>query len=71
MKKLIFTSFMLLLVSEGGLAASSEPAWGRDGMLVTSVGPAAWAGQQVLEKGGNAVDAAIATEASRASSFFL
>ena len=51
MKKLIFTSFMLLLVSEGGLAASSEPAWGRDGMLVTSVGPAAWAGQQVLEKG--------------------
>jgi gamma-glutamyltranspeptidase/glutathione hydrolase len=61
LKKLIFTLFMLLLVSEGGLAASSEPAWGRDGMLVTSVGPAAWAGQQVLEKGGNAVDAAIAT----------
>jgi len=42
-------------------SASFEPVWGRDGMLVTSVGPAAWAGQKVLEDGGNAVDAAIAT----------
>ena len=45
------------------MAASFEPVWGRDGMLVTSVGPAAWAGQQVLEKGGNAIDAAIAANA--------
>lgn len=42
-------------------AASFEPKWGRDGMVVTSVGPAAVAGQQVLEAGGNAADAAIAT----------
>jgi len=61
LKKLIFTFLVSLLISNTALAASFEPVWGRDGMLVTSVGPAAWAGQQVLEKGGNAVDAAIAT----------
>ena len=42
-------------------AASFKPEWGRDGMVVTSVGPAAAAGQAVLEQGGNAVDAAVAT----------
>ena len=61
MKKLLFVFFALLLASGLTSAASFEPVWGRDGMLVTSVGPAAWAGQQVLENGGNAVDAAIAT----------
>jgi gamma-glutamyltranspeptidase/glutathione hydrolase len=61
LKKLILILFVSTLVSEAALAASFEPAWGRDGMLVTSVGPAAWAGQQVLENGGNAIDAAIAT----------
>ena len=61
MKKIILILLASLLTSEGVLAASFEPVWGRDGMLVTSVGPAAWAGQQVLENGGNAVDAAIAT----------
>ncbi|MGB9442031.1 MAG: gamma-glutamyltransferase [Desulfobacterales bacterium] len=61
MKKFIFILLVSSLISEVSFSASFEPAWGRDGMLVTSVGPAAWAGQQVLEKGGNAVDAAIAT----------
>ena len=61
LKKLILILFASVLLCEGIQAASFEPVWGRDGMLVTSVGPAAWAGQQVLEKGGNAVDAAIAT----------
>ncbi len=42
-------------------AAAADPAWGRDGMVVTSVSPAAPAGQQMLERGGNAVDAAVAT----------
>ena len=43
------------------LAASFEPTWGRDGMVVTSVSPAAPVGQAILEKGGSAVDAAIAS----------
>lgn len=61
MKKLVVIFLVSLLASGSISAASFEPVWGRDGMLVTSVGPAAWAGQHVLEKGGNAVDAAIAT----------
>ena len=61
MKKLILIFLVSFLASGSVSAASFEPVWGRDGMLVTSVGPAAWAGQQVLEKGGNAIDAAIAT----------
>jgi gamma-glutamyltranspeptidase/glutathione hydrolase len=42
-------------------AASFEPTWGRDGMVVTSVSPAAPVGQAVLERGGNAVDAVVAS----------
>jgi gamma-glutamyltranspeptidase/glutathione hydrolase len=41
-------------------AATPGPAWGTHGMVVTSVGPAAEAGREILGKGGNAVDAAIA-----------
>jgi gamma-glutamyltranspeptidase/glutathione hydrolase len=61
LKKLILILLVSLFFSEAGFSASFEPVWGRDGMLVTSVGPAAWAGQKILEDGGNAVDAAIAT----------
>ena len=42
-------------------AASFEPTWGRDGMVATSVSPAAPVGQAVLERGGNAVDAVVAS----------
>ncbi len=41
--------------------ASFQPIWARDGMVATSVGPAAAAGAAVLADGGNAVDAAIAS----------
>ncbi|HKX55776.1 MAG TPA: hypothetical protein VJN01_06740, partial [Xanthomonadales bacterium] len=47
------TAIVLLFVT-GCLtaqAASFEPTWGRDGMVVTSVGPAAAAGQMILERG--------------------
>jgi len=57
----LLVAILLLAVSPVTFAASTEPAWGRDGMVVTSVGPAAAAGQAVLERGGNAADAAIAT----------
>ena len=42
-------------------AAAFEPTWGRDGMVVTSVSPAAPVGKAVLERGGNAVDAVVAS----------
>ncbi len=50
-----------LFLSSSLIAASFAPEWGRDGMVVTSVAPAAAAGDRILEQGGNAVDAAIAT----------
>ncbi|HSM68240.1 MAG TPA: gamma-glutamyltransferase, partial [Xanthomonadales bacterium] len=58
--RLLLTLCIALAGSGQVLAASFEPAWGRDGMVVTSVSPAAAVGQAVLERGGNAVDAAIA-----------
>ena len=58
--KITITILTLLLVSLEAGAGNFDPAWGRDGMVVTSVAPAAEAGRQVLEKGGNAFDAAVA-----------
>jgi gamma-glutamyltranspeptidase/glutathione hydrolase len=42
------------------LAASSSPAWGRRGMVVSSQGHATRAGVEMLAQGGNAIDAAVA-----------
>jgi gamma-glutamyltranspeptidase/glutathione hydrolase len=42
-------------------AASAAPATGRKGMVVSTHAAAARAGAQILEAGGNAVDAAVAT----------
>jgi gamma-glutamyltranspeptidase/glutathione hydrolase len=51
----------VMVIGGASQAATFEPQWGRHGMVSTTVGPSAQAGQLVLEKGGNAVDAAIAT----------
>jgi len=61
--RLCIAAVLLLAVFSSSVsqAASFEPAWGRDGMVVTSVSPAAAAGQLILERGGNAADAAVAT----------
>jgi len=61
----LLATFILLLLLSSLIplelhAAAAEPAWGRDGMVVTSVGPAAPVGRAILERGGNAVDAAVA-----------
>ncbi len=50
-----------VLAPWAAFAASFEPVWGRDGMVVSSVSPAAPVGQAILERGGNAVDAAVAS----------
>jgi gamma-glutamyltranspeptidase/glutathione hydrolase len=56
------TLLLALALSHGSaFAAAFEPTWGRDGMVVTSVSPAAPVGKAVLERGGNAVDAVVAS----------
>ena len=54
---LLLVGLFLSLISSLTNAANFEPAWGRDGMVVTSVGPAAASGQMICEKFGNAFDA--------------
>jgi gamma-glutamyltranspeptidase/glutathione hydrolase len=56
----LLLTLLLLLCHATVFGAAAEPKWGRDGMVVTSVSPAAPIGQAVLERGGNAVDAAVA-----------
>lgn len=57
----LFAAVLVVGAAVAGNSATPGPAWGKRGMVVTSVGPAADAGREILGKGGNAVDAAIAT----------
>ncbi|HKC49262.1 MAG TPA: gamma-glutamyltransferase [Myxococcota bacterium] len=59
--RLWFCFVVCLFSAQLARAESPGPAWGERGMVVTSVGPAADAGREILGRGGNAVDAAIAT----------
>jgi gamma-glutamyltranspeptidase/glutathione hydrolase len=50
----------LSLVAPDARAAAANPAWGRQGMVVTSVTAASEAGREAFARGGNAIDAAVA-----------
>jgi gamma-glutamyltranspeptidase/glutathione hydrolase len=55
----VLAALSIALAAPPALAASPEPATGRRGMVVTPHAAATQAGIDVLERGGNAVDAAI------------
>ncbi|HPI38667.1 MAG TPA: gamma-glutamyltransferase, partial [Ignavibacteriaceae bacterium] len=52
--------FIILFISAGNATYASEPSRSKKGMVVTAEPLATKVGAQILKKGGNAVDAAVA-----------
>jgi len=52
--------FIILFISAGNATYASEPSRSKNGMVVTAEPLATKVGSQILKKGGNAVDAAVA-----------
>jgi gamma-glutamyltranspeptidase/glutathione hydrolase len=61
--RLLLPGVAILVASSAGRAqqAETQPVTSRDGMVITTSAPASDVGAAILKKGGNAVDAAVAT----------
>jgi len=57
----IAAAILAALFPPGAGAATRAPVVARDAMVVTESPPASWVGAEILRRGGNAIDAAIAT----------
>ena len=55
-KLIIILTFSLISI----FAASDDPVYGKNGMIVSTSRQASQAGIEILKKGGNAIDAAVA-----------